>query len=216
MKPYLLCSMILFLCSCSAPIPDLLVQEISSEGASDEVVSCTAYQWYGESVESFSSVEASPFDYSKKVIVPDDMLKSLEAYRVSPDESLFAYTSFPHAYLYDWQKEEKFHLFDLAHDNSWGVIYRPIWSADGSKLAFLIDGSRCTTNGETEVLVITIDQVDLGQSQWKVYDVDVGVSVSDQAPYPTLFEFQSNDAIEYTTCSNHRSGDDCPTLILSL
>lgn len=207
--------MIVFVCSCSAPIPELPVQEIS----------CTAYQWYGESVGSFPSLEASPFDYPKKVIVPDDMLKSLEAYqeiypddfnRVSPDESLFAYTSFPHAYLYDWEQQKKVHLFELSHENSWGVIHRPIWSADGSKLAFLIDGSRCTTNGETEVLVITIDQVDLSQSQWKVYDVDVGVSVSDQAPYPTLFEFQSSDAIEYTTCSNHGSEDNCPTLILNL
>lgn len=199
MKRLLQSFLLLIMVSCSSPATPVIEEEVET--------ACTGYQWYGESVEDFSTIESLE---AYQEVYPDEFMS------LSPDETLFAYTFFPDAYLYDWENQSKIRLFGVIHENAWGSVYEPIWSDDGSKLAFVLDGSRCSEAGETEIIVITLDPNDFTQSQWQIYDASVGISVSDQAPYPTLFEFETNDSIKYSTCSNYNADEDCPELRLEL
>lgn len=185
---------------------------------------CTGYQWYGETVEDFATTVDRPFQSPTEITIPEDMLRSMMAYqeyppydykRLSPDGLQFAYTAYPDAYLYSWETQIKTHLFTVDEGLVWDSIYTPIWSPDGSRLAFVLGGSACPQNG-TGILVITLDPNDLSQSFVEVYDVFVGISGSNESTYPDLFEFETNESIKYSTCSNYNADEDCSELRLEL
>ena len=176
----------------------------------EETKTCTSYQWLGETVEDFTTVQGHPFQDPTEITIPSDMLKSFDAYQeeqpfdfhsLSPNGNQFAYTFYPDAFLYDWKNQIKTHLFSVDQKLTWNGIFTPIWSPDGSKLAFVFGDSQCSGNG-SRILVITLNQTDLSQSNVESYDVLVGISLSDQIAYPEFFEFESNNGILYKSCSN--------------